>query len=316
MKSPSLGWVVVGSLTTLAAISALTAPATANPGATTELGESVREVNGTLVQGPTVIAVGDIACESDQVPTATECQQGATAALAQTYDPERALILGDLQYQTGSLFEFRHSYQASWGALKSITKPVPGNHEYRTPGAAGYFTYFRNQQPGGAGYYAFNIDNWRVYALNSNCGYIDCGRQIRWMNRNMTNNPRTCSAIMLHHPLFSSGGEHGSSAEARRFWNIAYKHGADIALAGHDHGYERFRRMDPSGTPAADGMLSFVSGAGGKSLYKFGEVEGGSLVRDNHAPGVLALTLGADRFGFEYKTTDGMVMDSGVAACR
>ncbi len=305
-----------GSLTALAAVVSMTvaAGAATHHAAPSEAGAS-RPAGTSSVSGPTVVAVGDIACESGEATTATRCQQDETATLARTYNPKRVLVLGDLQYESGSLFEFRHSYDESWGALKSVTKPIPGNHEYRTPGASGYYTYFKNQQPGGPGYYAFNIDNWRVYALNSNCTFIDCDRQTRWMNRDMRNNPRRCSAVMTHHPLFSSGA-HGSSPEARRFWDVAYKHGADIALAGHDHDYERFQRMNPSGVRAADGLVSFVSGAGGKSLYGFGEIVDGSLVRDNHDSGVLALTLGETQFAFEYKTTDGQIMDSGIRTCR
>ena len=45
------------------------------------------------------------------------------------------------------------SYGPSWGRLKSITRPVAGNHEYGTPGAAGYFDYFNGvgQADGPAG---------------------------------------------------------------------------------------------------------------------------------------------------------------------
>lgn len=268
------------------------------------------------VTGPAVVAVGDIACPPGAAVTRTTCQQAATARLARTYDPRYVLGLGDMQYDVGALSAFQNSYHDSWGTLKSVTRPVPGNHEYRTSGANGYFSYFTNQEPGGPGYYAFNIDKWRIYALNSNCAEIDCETELAWMGRDLADHPRRCSAITLHHPRFSSGGEHGNAPEARRFWNVAYRHGVDVALAGHDHDYERFRRMDPSGTPATDGLFSFVSGAGGKSLYQFGNVVGGSLVRYNQRPGVLALTLGAGEFAFEFKSIDGDLIDHGARTCR
>ncbi len=277
--------------------------------------ERPQAVSAATVTGPTVVAVGDISCQPGQAVTATTCQQAATALLAQSYAPSYVLALGDTQYETGSLYQYRHSYDTSWGLLKTITKPAPGNHEYGTPGASGYFTYFQDQQPGGAGYYAFDVGTWRIYALNSNCTIIDCDRQRRWLNRDMDSHPRTCSAIMMHHPRFSSG-EHGNTAAVKRFWNVAYSHHADIALAGHDHDYERFRRMDPAGAAAADGLFSFVSGAGGRSLYAFGTPVPGSRFRANDSAGVLALTLGSTQFGFEYKTIDGTVIDSGVRSCR
>lgn len=266
--------------------------------------------------GPTVVAVGDIACEPGEEITGTQCRQAATAQLASTFAPRYVLALGDLQYRTGALSDYLGSYDESWGALKPITKPVPGNHEYGTPGASGYYTYFADQQPGPPGYYAFNIGSWRIYALNSNCDQVDCARQVRWLNRNMTRYPRRCSAIMMHHPRFSSGREHGSDPTMNLFWDVAYRHRADIALAGHDHTYERFMKLTPSAAYSRHGILSFVSGAGGRSLYAFGPTETGSVARDSHTSGVLALTLGTNRYSWQYKTIDGKVMDAGVRRCR
>ena len=37
---------------------------------------------------------------------------------------------------------FEECYGPSWGRFKGRTKPVPGNHEYFTEGARGYFEYF------------------------------------------------------------------------------------------------------------------------------------------------------------------------------
>jgi len=272
------------------------------------------EAGAARIGGPTVVAVGDVACAP--ADTSHPCRQAATAVLAASYAPSHVLALGDVQYEVGSLTAFQSSYDRSWGELKSITKPVPGNHEYKTSGASGYYSYFSNQQPGAPGYYAFNVGTWRVYALNSNCTEIRCRKQVRWLERDMRNHRGDCSAIMMHHPRFSSGGEHGSSTVSRRFWRVAYQRHADVALAGHDHDYERFARLDPSGDRANRGMVSFVSGAGGKSLYPFGPIAPGSLVRNNDAFGVLALTLDKGSFGYEYKTIDGRVVDSGVGECR
>ncbi|CAA9348814.1 MAG: hypothetical protein AVDCRST_MAG72-1291 [uncultured Nocardioidaceae bacterium] len=304
-------------LTAAASVATLVAGLSTTDAGASPIDTSTRAVRSDAVRGvagPTVVAVGDIACAPGD--SKHPCQQARTAALAKSYSPKYVLGLGDLQYEVGSLHAFRNSYDESWGALKSITKPVPGNHEYYTGGASGYYAYFRNQQPGPPGYYAFDVGTWRIYALNSNCAKISCRRQVRWLEANMKNHRRRCSAIMLHHPRFSSGGEHGSSVVARRFWEVAHQQHADLALSGHDHDYERFRRLTPSGKPSENGILGFVSGAGGKSLYRFGNVVRGSVARDNHTSGVLALSLGRGRFGFEYRTIDGKVVDYGARSCR
>ena len=137
-----------------------------------------------------------------------------------------------------------------------------------TPGAAGYYSYFDTIDK--RGYYVFEVGGWRVYVLNSNCDKIDCGTENQWFNQQLRDHPAACTLMAMHHPRYSSGLEHGSSTVPRPFWRTAYQHRVDVALAGHDHDYERFRRMDGEGVHRAKGIVSFVSGTGGKSLYHLG----------------------------------------------
>lgn len=290
-------------------------------GCTGGIPESRPEVLGTFetaplreVGGPLVVAVGDIACPPTWQTTATTCRQRATARLAQRFEPRLVLALGDEQYESGRLSSYRTSYGAAWGALRPRTRPVPGNHEYRTTGASGYYGYFRGRQPGPPGYHAFDIGSWRIYALNSNCDAVDCAAENRWLDRNMSRNPRRCSAITMHHPRYSSG-EHGSNTSVEPFWRTALRHHTDLALAGHDHDYERFRPMNATGGTTPSGITSFVSGAGGKSLYVFTTRLPGSVARFDDTFGVLALRLGHGRYAWEYRTITGKVVDSGKARC-
>ena len=94
---------------------------------------------------PVVVAVGDIARPPDCAP---DCEQSATAALAQTFNPAAVLVLGDNQYEEphegiDSYSDYMGSYDLTWGRdFNSIVHPVPGNHEYLGSDAAGYFAYF------------------------------------------------------------------------------------------------------------------------------------------------------------------------------
>ncbi len=268
------------------------------------------------VHGPTVIATGDIVCPPGSTTTRDECQQAATASLAKTYEPRHVFALGDLQYQSGTSNDFQYSYRRSWGTFKQITRPIPGNHEYRTDGAFGYYAYFADQQPGEPGYYAFNVNGWRIYALNSNCDQIDCDRETRWLRDDLVAHPRKCSMILTHHPRYSSGSEHGSDPTMNRFWRPALRHHVDVALAGHEHSYERFVPMKADGTPATNGIQSFVSGLGGKSLYPFGARQPGSRARYDGSAGVLAMKLGKHRYAWQFMAITGKVIDSGIRSCR
>ena len=268
----------------------------------------------TDVGGSLVVAAGDIACPPGSRVTATTCRDAATAAQAERYHPRFVFALGDEQYQTATSADFRDGYAKTWGALRSITKPIPGNHEYKTARAAGYYTYFEGRTTA-PGYAAFDVGGWRVYALNSNCDNISCSKENAWLSHDMTQHPRRCSALLMHHPLYSSGLEHGDSPVGRRFWVTGLRHHADLVLAGHDHDYERFRKMNASGHASRSGLTSFVVGTGGKSLYPVRRLEPGSRVYDHHRAGVLALRLGTRRFGWQFRTVDGRLVDQGIAPC-
>jgi hypothetical protein len=119
----------------------------------------------------------------------------------------------------------------------------------------------------------------------------------------------------MHHPRYSSGKEHGSSTVPRPFWRTAYRHHLDIALAGHDHDYERFKRLDGDGTYRSNGIVSFVVGTGGKSLYHLGTRRYGSQFFQATRFGVLKLTLGAGTWSWDYRGTGGRSLDSGTRSC-
>jgi acid phosphatase type 7 len=267
-------------------------------------------------QAVKVVAAGDIACPPQDPITTVSCQQAATARLAFRLDPSWVLTLGDEQYETGSRSEFEGSYDASWGALKSRTKPLPGNHEYKTKHADGYDGYFGPRHH----YYATRLGSWRAYLLNSNCDQIDCARERSWLRHQLSAHPTRCSLIAMHHPRYSSGSVHGSEPAMASFWQIAINHHVDLALAGHEHDYERFVRMDAHGHRSPTGMVSFVVGTGGKSLYALRARLPGSAYFENTEFGVLLLWLGADGFTWQFRTIGpdptGVVRDTGSGSCR
>lgn len=264
----------------------------------------------------TVVAVGDIACPPGGTVTTKTCRQRATMRSAAALAPQAVITLGDEQYQSGRYRQFTHSYAKTWGQLRSITWPVVGNHEYFTSGARGYFRYFASRQPGSPGWYRRSLNGWQLYFLNSNCGKVDCARERAWLAAEMDAHPSACSLIAMHHPRFSSGGEHGSSTRMRGFWNVASAHGAEVALSGHDHDQERFDPMTADGTAdPAHGIRQFVSGGGGKSLYPKGTTEVGSrFFRSGF--GVLELTLRPDSYSWKFRDLKLRVRDSGSADCR
>ena len=111
-----------------------------------------------------IAAAGDIACDPASRSlhggrgTTNACHLRATARLLGKLHPGVVLTLGDNQYENGTLAKFRRSYDRSWGRLKGRTRPAPGNHDYRTRTAAGYFGYFGAAAGRrSTGYYSFDV---------------------------------------------------------------------------------------------------------------------------------------------------------------
>lgn len=272
---------------------------------------------------PVIAAAGDIACGSATPPTAP-CRHSQTSDILVGGRLDAVLTLGDNQYETGSLADFQSSYDPTWGRVKSITDPVPGNHEYFTSGAAGYFSYF-----GGAagdptkGYYSFDLDSWHLIALNSNCasvGGCDGGSpQERWLRADLAAHQNACTLAYWHHPRFTtrSVGGHVSNPEMQPFWQALYEFRADVVLSGHQHNYERFTPQTPTGSAdSSAGIRQFVVGTGGRSLYPFTSPPApNSVVRNDDTFGVLKLTLRPTSYEWQFLPVAGTFTDSGSATC-
>jgi hypothetical protein len=223
--------------------------------------------------------------------------------------------LGDQAYFHGSADEFRRCYDPTWGRHKSRTRPVPGNHEYESPGAAPYFAYFgANAGPAGLGYYSFDIGSWHAIALNSNIGVNAGSAQAAWLRGDLATSGARCTIAYWHHPLFTSGPD-GSSPEMRDVWRLLYDAGAEVVLNGHEHLYERFAPQDPNGAAdAARGIRELIAGTGGAVLYGPVTVQPNSERRLT-AFGVLKLSLQADAYQWEFIPVSG-VGDSGSGICH
>jgi acid phosphatase type 7 len=271
---------------------------------------------------PVIAAAGDIACGS-QTPPGTPCRHGETSDLLVGGRFDAVLTLGDNQYEAGALSDYEQFYGPTWGRVKAVTHPVPGNHEYATRGASGYFAYFGSAAGDPAkGWYSFDIGAWHVIALNSNCGNVGgCHRgspQEVWLRADLAAHPGACTLAYWHHPRFTSGSVHEGDPQMAAFWEALYAYGAEIVLNGHQHNYERFGPQSPAGrTDPTTGIRQFVVGTGGKNLYTFSSPpEPNSEVRNSGAFGVLELTLHPTRYEWRFIPAAGAAFtDVGEGPC-
>ncbi|HTO88819.1 MAG TPA: metallophosphoesterase [Thermoanaerobaculia bacterium] len=268
----------------------------------------------TPAADPVLVGAGDIAsCDSDG--------DEKTAALLDRIEGT-VFTLGDNVYGRGTLAEFTNCYAPSWGRHRSRTRPAAGNHDYRTPGAAAYFTYFGAAAGDPAkGYYSYDLGAWHIVVLNSNCAEVGgCAKgspQEKWLREDLLAHAVPCTAALWHHPRFSSA-DHGDDLEMADIWRTLYELDVDVTLSGHDHDYERFAPLDAEGRPdPRRGIRSFVVGTGGKSHYDFKRIHPTSEVRNNDTYGVLKLTLHPSSYDWEFVPVEGRTFrDSGTASCH
>ena len=262
-----------------------------------------------LLGAEVLVGAGDIAsCDA----------QGdeATAALLDGI-PGTVFTAGDNVYPNGTLERYRLCYGPSWGRHLARTHATPGNHDYRLDSGAAYYEYFGNRAgPPGSGFYSFELGDWLVLMLNTNIGVSAESVQARWLRSQLAGRDRGCEIAISHHPRFSSGS-HGSESRMSAIWRILYDEGVELAIAGHDHNYERFAPMTADGRLDEErGVRQFVVGTGGFKPYEPRERQPNSEALRT-VTGVIKLSLGSGVYQWEFVPVPGETFrDWGEGKCR
>jgi Calcineurin-like phosphoesterase len=136
-----------------------------------------------------------------------------------------------------------------------------GNHD--DPNQRFYKPFNMN----GERYYTFKFGNpsVRFFALDSN--YMT-REQLEWIEKELANSDSPWKIAFFHHPLYSSGGRHGSEVDLReQLEPLFLKHGVNVVFAGHEHFYERIHPQK--------GIYYFT--AGGSAKLRSGNIQKGTL---------------------------------------
>ncbi|MBB5870333.1 hypothetical protein F4553_003712 [Allocatelliglobosispora scoriae] len=259
---------------------------------------------------PVLVGAGDIA-DSGSGDTATAALLDNIAGTVFT--------AGDNVYTNGTLSEFNSYYAPTWGRHLARTRPAPGNHDYNTSGATGYYSYYGSVAgPSGRGYYSYDLGNWHIVSLNSNISMSAGSAQEQWLRADLAASAKSCTLAYWHHPLFTSGANHAPSTSTRPLYQALYDYNADVVVTGHNHQYERFAPMNPSGgLDNTRGIRSFVAGMGGAGFYGFGTIQANSEARNSDTWGVLKFTLHANSYDWQFVPQAGKTYaDSGTNNCH
>ena len=174
-------------------------------------------------------------------------------AMRAVFPFEIVLLLGDNLYGDESRRDYARKFEEPYKELLDAGVKFYaslGNHDEATQ--VNYKPFNMN----GNKYYTFKPPSGsvRFFALDSN--YMD-KEQIAWLEKELANSGSDWKIMFFHHPLYSSGGSHGSNLPLReQIEPIFLKHGVDVVFAGHDHFYERIKPQQ--------GIYHFVSGGAAK----------------------------------------------------
>jgi len=176
-----------------------------------------------------------------------------------------------------------------------------GNHD--TPNQRNYQVF----NMGGKQYYTFRPKlGVRFFALDSN--YMS-PEQLTWLENELKQSGSDWKIAFFHHPLYSSGGTHGSDVALReKLEPLFLKYSVDVVLSGHDHFYERIKPQK--------GIQYWV--IGGSAKLRNGDINTTNLTEKGFDTGYsfMAVEIAGDEWHFQTISDQGKTVDAGVIKRR
>jgi 3',5'-cyclic AMP phosphodiesterase CpdA len=160
----------------------------------------------------------------------------------------------------------------------------------------------------GRTYYTFKAprQDVRFFALESS--YLDPA-QLQWLERELQNSREDWKIPYFHHPLYSSGGRHGSDLSKRKALEPLFqKYGVTVVFTGHDHIYERVLPQQ--------GITYFVVGSSGQLRKGNLDRTGFTAIANATDQAFLVAEIADDQLHFDTVSRSGKVIDSGVIERR
>ena len=216
---------------------------------------------------------------------------------------EFVLMMGDNMYGGESTRDFQRKFEIPYKPVldKNIKFYASlGNHD--SPNQRMYKLFNMN----GERYYSFRPKpGIRFFALDSN--YMD-RTQLQWLEKELAASGSDWKIMFFHHPIYSSGGSHGSDTALRdQLEPLFLKYGVDVVFAGHEHFYERLKPQK--------GIHYFISGGAGK--LRKGDV-GGEFTEKAFDSGFhfMIFEIDGDKMHFQAISDQAKTVDSGIVERR
>ena len=228
-----------------------------------------------------------------------EAQQAVAQAMLTYFNTARrfpfVIMLGDNLYDDDYTNEFLTPYKPLLDRGVKFYAAL-GNHDRDLE------IHFKPFNMGDRDRYSFDEGNARFAVLNSN--HPADPEQIKWFDSVYNDAGTKWRIAFFHHPLYSSG-QH--SAEGRDVIRPALepalvRNKVNVVFSGHEHLYERIRPQK--------GIHHFVSGGGGRYLYKVRPSEFDEVAESEHH--FMVAEIAGDRLLYEAISHAQKVMDCGI----
>src|SRR5678816_1168745 len=212
---------------------------------------------------------------------------------------EFAIMLGDNLYGSERPQDFAAKFERPYKPVLDANIPfyaALGNHDDPNQ------RFYKNFGMGGKRYYTYTKKDVRFFALDSN--YMDKDQQ-RWLEDELSKSNSKWKSAYFHHPIYSSGGRHGSEVDLRSIVEPMFiKYNLNVVFAGHEHFYERLKPQK--------GINYFT--AGGSAKLREGNIAVKSPLTENgfdtdHSFMLVELTK--DRLLFDTISRKAQMVDSG-----
>ena len=218
---------------------------------------------------------------------------------------QTVVLVGDNLYGSERPQDFQKKFEIPYKPLLDAGVKFYaslGNHDAREQ------RFYKLFNMDGKLYYTFNPSpEIRFFALESTYPEPE---QIKWLEKELAASTSHWKIAFFHHPLYSSGGRHGSDLRLRSVLEPLFlKYNVSVALTGHDHIYERIKPQQ--------GITYFVVGSGGK--LRKGNIDsdtGITAVGYDRDLAFMVAEIDGDEMIFNAVNRSGEIIDSGTITRR
>jgi hypothetical protein len=216
----------------------------------------------------------------------------------QVFPYEFAIMLGDNMYGSERPQDFAKKFEQPYKLLLDAGVEFYaslGNHDDPNQ------IYYKPFGMDGKRYYSFRKKDARFFVLDSN--YMDKDQQA-WLEKELAGANEKWKVAYFHHPIYSSGGRHGSEVDLREIVEPMFlKYGMNVVFAGHEHFYERIKPQK--------GIAYFT--AGGSAKLRRGDIRIGPLTAKgfDSEQSFMVVEIDADVMRFQTISRRGAIVDSG-----